>query len=144
MNLKIVELEEKYINKVVEIESKLIKPVSEQSVANTLKNKTSHYLVLLKGDEVCGFLQYSMIAPETELYEIAIDKDYQGNGYSKILLNYYKELAKNNNCDTIFLDVNIINKKAISLYSKFGFSQYGLRKNYYGEKQDAILMKLKI
>lgn len=144
MSLKVVKLEEKYIKKVAEIESRLIKPVSEQLVANTLESDNCHYLVLTDNDEVYGFLQYLMIVPETELYEIAIDEKFQGRGYSKILMDYYIDLAKKNNCDTIFLEVNIINKKAISLYNRFGFTEYGRRKNYYGENQDAILMKLMI
>jgi hypothetical protein len=37
--------------------------------------------------------------------------------------------------------VSRINQKAISLYDKFGFKEYAVRKNYYGEN-DAILMKL--
>lgn len=144
MDIKIVPLEEKYISAVAKIESELIKKVSKESLENTLHSNTNFYLVMLKNDKVIGFLEYSLILPESELYEIAIAADWQGNDYSKVLLNYYITTIKNCGCDTIFLEVNIINKKAISLYKKFGFSECGIRKNYYGKNEDAILMKLKI
>ena len=47
---------------------------------------------------------------------------------------------QNFGCDTILLEVNTMNYKAISLYEKYGFKEYGTRKNYYGNS-DAILMK---
>ena len=102
------------------------------------------YFLLLNEDELYGFLECSISAPESELYDIAIDKKVQGNGYSKLLMDYYLDFLKTKKCDTVFLEVNNMNMKAINLYKKYGFCEYGQRKNYYGENQDAILMKLKI
>ena len=58
-------------------------------------------------------------------------------------MNHFIELCKEQGCDTIFLEVNSINQKAINLYHKFGFVAYSKRQNYYGEN-DAILMKLSL
>ena len=58
-------------------------------------------------------------------------------------MNDLKKIVGENNCATIFLEVNSINSKAISLYKKYGFVSYSTRKNYYGEN-DAILMKLEL
>ena len=80
---------------------------------------------------------------EIELFDIAIDSKFQGNGYSKMLMKFLIDFAKEKKCETIFLEVNRINKKAIHLYSKFGFIEYAVRRNYYGEN-DAILMKLEL
>ena len=59
-------------------------------------------------------------------------------------MDFYLSFSKEKGSDTIFLEVNSINMKAISLYKKYGFCEYGRRKNYYGNQEDAILMKLKI
>lgn len=144
MSLKVELLTSKYVQVVAKLESELISKISESAIESSMKNESIHYFVLIDGDDVCGFLQCSILEPESELYEIGIDKKYQGKGYSKILMDYYLEFAKINSCDTIFLEVNNINIKAINLYKKYGFCEYGLRKNYYGSNQDAILMKLKI
>ena len=48
------------------------------------------------------------------------------------------------NIKTIFLEVGQNNIAAINLYLKFGFEQYGIRKEYYKNKENAILMKRQI
>ena len=58
-------------------------------------------------------------------------------------MDYLFDICKQRNCNTIFLEVNTINYKAINLYNKYGFKQYSLRKNYYGNN-DAILMKVEL
>ena len=141
MSLKIERLSSKFVLDVVRIESELIAKTSAESVEKTISSNYIHYFVLLEEDEVCGFLECSIIAPESELFEIAIDKKFQGRGFSKTLMDFYLNFANQNGCDTIFLEVNNMNMKALNLYRKYGFSEYGKRKNYYGENQDAILMK---
>ncbi len=144
MNVKIASLTIEYIEDVARIESELIAKTSKEAIAKTLDSKTIFYFVLLVENRVVGFLQCSIIAPESELYEIGIDKNFQGKGYANKLMDYYLEFAKLQGCETILLEVNKMNVKAISLYKKFGFCEYGERKNYYGVNQDAVLMKLKI
>ena len=97
----------------------------------------------IQDNEVIGFFECSIILPEAELYDIVIDEKYQGLGYSKILMDYFLNLVKESRVETIFLEVNSINNKAISLYSKYGFKEYSIRKKYYGDN-DAILMKKEI
>jgi len=144
MNIKIKPLTLEYIEDVARLESKLIAKTSKEAVRKTLESKTNFYFILLNEKEVVGFLQCSIISPESELYEIGIDENFQGSGYAKMLMEYYLDYAKKKGCDTILLEVNKINMKAISLYKKYGFCKYGERKNYYGVNQDAVLMKLKI
>ena len=40
---------------------------------------------------------------------------------------------------TLFLEVRASNEDAIRLYEKSGFIKTGVRKNYYENKEDAIL-----
>ena len=46
------------------------------------------------------------------------------------------------NMQSITLEVNDKNIPAINLYLKYGFEKVGLRKNYYGLDQNAIIMTL--
>lgn len=143
IELRVVSLSKKYISDVARLESNLIAKTSEEKIAATLDSEILFYFVLLDGNRVCGFLECSVIAPESELFDVAIDEEFQGRGYSKILMDFYLNFAKEKGCDTIFLEVNNMNMKAIGLYQKYGFTEYGRRKNYYGSN-DAILMKRKI
>ena len=128
---------------VFEIEKKLIGTGSLEDIKKSMDSDVLHYFVLKQNDKVLGFLEISCLPPEIELFDIAIDSKFQGNGYSKMLMEFLIEFAKEKKCETIFLEVNRINKRAIDLYSKFGFVEYAVRKNYYGEN-DAILMKLEL
>ena len=87
--MKVIPLDEEYVEDVVNLESKLIKPISVESVLSALKSNHLKYFVLLDNEKFCGFLECSVIAPESELFEIAILAEFQGMGYSKILMDYY-------------------------------------------------------
>lgn len=142
-NFEIKKLTNDFIDDVFYLENKLIGKCDKKSIIDSLTNEKLNYFVLLKNDKVVGFFECLIISPEIELYDICIDEEFQGFGYSKLLMNYLIELAKQFDVATIFLEVNSINNKAINLYSKYGFKQYSIRKNYYGEN-DAILMKLEL
>ena len=140
-NVKILSINE--VDKVYELEKKYIGECDIKSIENTIESSTLSYYVLFKDNDVIGFFECSIISPEAELYDIVIDEKYQGLGYSKILMDYFLNLVKESKVETIFLEVNSINNKAISLYSKYGFKEYSIRKKYYGDN-DAILMKKEI
>lgn len=140
-NFKIEKLSEKYVDDVFDLEQRLLGKVDKRSILNTIDSDSLNYFLLLNDDKLIGFFECSIIVPEIELFDIVIDKDFQGNGYSKLLMDYLVKFGKNNKCDTIFLEVNIMNYKAINLYEKYGFEKYSIRKKYYGDN-DAVLMKL--
>lgn len=140
-NLIIRKLTSFEVDKVYEIEEKYIGKCDRNSIEKTIESETLSYYLLFKESDLIGFFECSIISPEAELYDIVIDEKYQGLGYSKILMDYLFKLAKDNKVETIFLEVNSINSKAISLYKKYGFVEYSVRKNYYGDN-DAILMKV--
>ena len=140
---EIVKLTEKYVDDVFYIESELIGKCDKKSILNSINNDNLNYYVLLKNQEVVGFFECLILPPEIELYDIAVASKFQGKGYSKLMMNYLLSLAKNTSSNTILLEVNSINYKAIGLYEKYGFKKYSERKNYYGNN-DAILMRLDI
>ena len=75
----------------------------------------------------------------TDLFEIAVLKKKQGKGYGNALLKYTADIFCKNG-RKIFLEVNENNEKAIKLYEKNGFEEISVRKNYYGNNQNAVIM----
>lgn len=141
-NYVIVPLEEKYIDDVFLIEKTFFDVENKDVIKNTLSSDTLNYYVLLNEQKnVVGFYECSIVLDEAELFDIAVDKSYQGCGLSKIMIDHLLSVCKEKSVRTIFLEVNTNNIKAINLYTKYGFKEYSLRKNYYGDS-DAILMKL--
>lgn len=127
---------------VFDIEKTFFDVENFSSLLASFDSKNLNYFVLFVEGKMVGFLECSVVLDEAELYEIAIKKEYQGNGFSKLLMEYFLNFCAENGVETIFLEVNNINRKALSLYEKFGFKSYSVRKNYYG-KNDAILMQRK-
>ena len=142
-NLKIERLTEEFVDEVALIENELIGSSSNDTIRKTIESETLDYYLLFVENELVGFFEVSIITPEAELFDIAVKKEFQGKGYGTILMQEFLKLVSEKMCDTVFLEVNNINNKAIALYKKFGFKQYDVRKNYYGDN-DAILMKLQM
>lgn len=141
-NLEIRKLSENDIENVFEIEKTFFDVNNSDSILSSLKSETLDYFLLFKDEILIGFFECSIVLDEAELYEIAIVDGEQGKCYSNLLMKYFFDYCDKKKVSTIFLEVNKINNKAISLYKKFGFSEYSIRKNYYGEN-DAVLMKVK-
>ena len=85
-----------------------------------------------------------MILDEANIMNIAVRIDKRKLGIGSILLNKLIELAKFSNCTSILLEVNENNIPAIALYEKYHFERIGLRKKYYNNTDNAILMKKEI
>ena len=55
------------------------------------------------------------------LTRVAVNRNYQGQGYSKVLLQQVFEIARKEKIDLIYLLLNKENKRAKSLYKKCAF-----------------------
>ena len=141
MNYTITKMTGEDVSSVYALEKDLIGTSSISRIWETINSNTVSYYVMKNNDEAIGFVEFSIISPECELYTIGIKKEYQGQKLSHHLMDKLFEICRQKSCETIFLEVNSINKTAINLYNKYGFKSYSLRKNYYGNN-DAILMKL--
>lgn len=108
-------------------------------LSSELKSSNSKYFVLKQADEIIGFAGILIVLDEAEITNIVIKKSYRGKHLSSILMKYLITYCVENNIKKIHLEVCSKNKIAINLYTKFGFTQVGLRKKYY-KNSDAILM----
>lgn len=109
-----------------------------------LANNNSSYLVLRYEDKIVCYGGIKIILDEADVMNIVTKKDKRNMGFAKFVLNELINIAKEENCKQITLEVNKNNSPAIRLYENFDFKQVGLRKKYYDGIDDAILMTLKI
>ncbi len=92
-----------------------------------------------------GFLIANRIDEEWELENIAVSAIAQRRGVATQLLSALLEEAHAENGSAIFLEVRESNQPARSLYSKVGFQETGMRKNYYSSpREDAVLYRRRI
>lgn len=106
----------------------------------------SQYICKVYESETDGMLGYAVLMPavdEVELLDIAIDAKHQRRGFGGGLLEELAVLARRANMRRMVLEVRASNEAAIGLYRKSGFTDIGLRRDYYravNGREDAILM----
>jgi ribosomal-protein-alanine N-acetyltransferase len=105
------------------------------------ENPYSTLIVIEEKDEIIAYGGVWCLFDQGQITTIGVAKKYQGQGYSKILMDELIKIAVENHCETISLEVRISNFKAISLYQNYGFININTRKNYYADNnEDAFLM----
>lgn len=109
-----------------------------------LENGNSKYLVAKINSQIVGFAGIIPIIDECEISNIVVHKDFRNQKIGSFLLQQLIDLAVSLNLKIINLEVRESNISAIKLYKKFGFEVCGLRKKYYDNTQNAILMQKKL
>lgn len=115
----------------------------ENSVRESFEAKG--VIVLLGGEterQSHGFAIWRDLAGEAELLTIGVLPSARGKGLGAALLEGVFDGARKAGCARIFLEVDEGNAEARALYRRFGFSEVGLRKAYYRDGADAILMSV--
>lgn len=111
---------------------------------NELVLSTRRYIGMFDGDTLVGYIGMNIVIDECDIIRIAIHKDYQGNGYSKLLFKNAIEYMRNIAVTKILLEVSHINTIAISLYERLGFKKIFHRPHYYHDGSDALIYELLI
>ena len=107
-----------------------------------LENGKSKYFVVKQENEIVGFAGILLIIDQVNIMNIVVKKDKRNLGIGSSLLEEIIRYSKIHNATSITLEVNEKNIPAIKLYEKYGFKQVGLRKKYYNNEDNAILMDL--
>ena len=103
-----------------------------------IKNDYTHIYVYEEDNKVLGFIHIEDHFEITDIINIAVDKDYQGIGIGKKLIQY---VIDNTKADKLMLEVKANNESAINLYKSMGFNEIYIRPNYYDGNIDAIIME---
>lgn len=103
--------------------------------------------VLEAGQEIVGYAVLMPVLDEVHLLDISIASAHQRMGLGSKLLNIIKELCVSRKFGRILLEVRRSNVAAYALYRKAGFTQIGVRRDYYpaaNGREDAIVMEFKL
>ncbi len=100
-----------------------------------LNNPMAHYFVYEDNEEIVGYIN-CWVSDNTEILNFCVLDKYQHQGIGSLLFNEVDKISNG----IISLEVRVSNSKAINFYSKRGFINAAIRKNYYSNGEDAILM----
>ncbi len=145
MNYIIENFCDKYFRQVKQIiHSNFSNPWNDRNILFKAENSIKKVAVEINSCKVLGYIDGYTILDEADLLLIVVRKEYQNRGIGTALLKYFIEHVKQKNIKKIYLEVSEKNQVAVRLYKKFGFEIYGKRENYYGNGENAILMKLEL
>ena len=110
-----------------------------RSSSDELPPPVGHYIV--------GFAGFWVMADEAHIINIAVWEAYRRQGIGELLLISLIDLAIELKARIITLEVRVSNTAAQNLYTKYGFTQAGIRRGYYidrgyniDSREDGLLM----
>lgn len=122
-------------------------PWTREGIADEVSNPNAVFLVLeftscvpSQKNQIVGFICSILILDELQILEVAIHPGNRKRGYGSMLIDNVLSMARNKNATRAILEVRVSNHPAISLYEKHNFTRDGIRKGYYQNGEDALLM----
>lgn len=87
-----------------------------------------------------GLCLYRVVADQAEILTICVLPAARGTGAGRALIVEAGADAAARGAERLFLEVSVNNPAARRLYAATGFAAIGLRKNYYKEQVDGIMI----
>ncbi len=119
--------------------------INEKMLADeVLYNAMSHYFIAERSEERLGYIGVWITDPNAEITHLTVREDRRRQGVGETLINRAISFCKARDVLHLTLEVSVSNAGAIALYEKQGFARIAIRKSYYSNGEDAILMRLKV
>lgn len=136
--MNIEKFEEKHLDGVEKTEKTCFAhPWSRDDLKNQISLDTSHFLVATVDGNVAGYMGLQIFGGEGYVTNVAVLPEYRKQGIAEALV---REQMKNE-MSFITLEVRESNLPAISLYTKCGFKNVGIRPDFYADPtENAIIM----
>lgn len=115
-------------------------PWTEDMLAQSLSSPAFKGFVEDDGD-IKGYVGV-ICAGDAEIALIAVDPQFRKQGIGRRLLERAVDYARQCGCENVFLEVRTGNEAAKALYGGLGFKAIAVRRRYYADGEDAIVMVL--
>lgn len=116
-------------------------PWSYRDVVDLISTEGAMCFSAVDNGRVVAYVLGRIIPPEGEIYRVAVRPEYRRRGIAYRLLDFAMKTSRGAGLECAFLEVRSQNTAAISLYTAYGFTEVGRRRDYYRDpKDDAIVM----
>jgi len=115
-------------------------PWSFQQFVQELENPVATLLVGEIESRIVGYICYWLVAGEMEILNLATSAKFRRKGIAAELMTQAFNRCPADKLFSAWLEVRAANQSAIALYRRSGFNQSGVRKGYYRDGEDAIIM----
>jgi ribosomal-protein-alanine N-acetyltransferase len=103
-------------------------------------NILSTYLIAETRGEIIGYVGIWIVQDECHIMTFAVAPEWRRQGIAAMLMLEMLKAARFAGATCYTLEVRASNAAALALYEKFGFESVAVRKAYYDDKEDAIIM----
>ena len=118
------------------------RPWSYDAFLKTLSDENYIVMIAKKEDAFLGYCVLLCTGEEADITNVCTAPSARGKGVATEMLTALMEEGRSRGVVEFFLEVRESNTPARGLYTKLGFEEIGLRKNYYEEpREHAVLMK---
>ena len=140
--ITIREWQEQDIDQIAKMESRCFEDAwPKELLADVLKYSFLHGFLIEEEGKILGYGCLRVLFETADVDNIAVDESERGKGYGEILLTLMETRAAAMGATECLLEVRVSNAPAISLYQKHGFQTISVRKKYYENGEDALVMR---
>lgn len=134
-----------HLRQMAEIEKEAFDmPWTENMFIPELNAPDATYVVGTRGGEVICYGGFHTVLDEAHITNIAVKSTERGKGIGKFLMATLLGKAREKGVKHVTLEVKSTNMPAIRMYEDFGFRVEGVRKKYYNNLFDALVMWLDV
>ena len=118
------------------------RPWSYDAFFKTLSDENYIVIIAKETDALLGYCVLLCTGEEADITNVCTAPEARGKGVATDMLAALMDAGRARGVTEFFLEVRESNVPARRLYTKLGFEEIGLRKNYYEEpREHAVLMK---
>jgi ribosomal-protein-alanine N-acetyltransferase len=139
--VRIVAMRRRHLRSVLKIERQVHpRPWSHGVFANELGQSDRCYVVARLSGAVVGYGGVWYALDDAHVTNIAVDPKRRRLKVATRVLVTLAQQARLHGAKNLTLEVRVSNKSAQALYTQFGFAPVGIRRRYYENVEDAIVM----
>ena len=97
--------------------------------------------VVLVDPEIRGVILGLCMGSEAEITDVAVSTRFRRAGLGRALVRAFIDVVQRRASESVFLEVRASNVAALSLYDGEGFASVGRRPRYYGDGEDALVLR---
>ena len=112
---------------------------SNEQYSEAYNDNNYVFLGCFDNEKLLSFLVANESTDDVNILMLATSENNKNNGYAKSLIEYLQSYVKKQS-KTLSLEVKKNNLPAINLYTKLEFKVVYVRKHYYKDGQNAIIM----
>ena len=141
----IIDFSDKFAEDLFSIHNKVM-PENDRMTKNCFfdefnQSTRKYFIAIDNQNKPVGYIGVFDSIDDYNIIGIAVDNNFQKQGVGTMLLQKVIEVAKLNKVNSISLEVDKKNDKAINFYKNKGFKVTNIRKKYYKDN-DAYIMWL--